>query len=283
MKGFTKEVLVTDKDSFRAKKLEVLRSFCLFDDAFFSKCLDGGNECVELILSIILGRNDLKVVNTRTQEFIANVTEHSVALDIFAEDGCGRIYDIEIQQSEAGADRKRARFYSSMIDSDQLSKGRKYSEVPETYVIFITESDVMKKGDSAYFIERCIMNTGELFGDESHIVYVNGAYRDDSPIGRLMHDFSCRNADEMHYKVLRDRVKFFKENKEGRDTMSKAMEDLVKLYEKKWESQKARDVALRLLSGVKYKYTAEEIADISGLDLEEVRKLQEGKASDSAN
>lgn len=166
---------MTDKDSFRAKKLEVLRRFCLFDDAFFSKCLDGGNECVELILSIILGRNDLKVVNTRTQEFIANVTEHSVALDIFAEDGCGRIYDIEIQQSEAGADRKRARFYSSMIDSDQLSKGRKYSEVPETYVIFITESDVMKKGDSVYFIERCIMNTGELFGDESHIVYVNGA------------------------------------------------------------------------------------------------------------
>ena len=173
--------------------------------------------------------------------------------------------------------------HSSMIDSDQLSKGRKYSEVPETYVIFITESDVMKKGDSVYFIERCIMNTGELFGDESHIVYVNGACRDDSPLGRLMHDFSCRNADEMHYKVLRDRVKFFKESKEGRDTMSKAMEDLVKLYEKKWESQKARDVALRLLSGVKYKYTAEEIADISGLDLEEVRKLQEGKASDSAN
>lgn len=174
-------------------------------------------------------------------------------------------------------------FLEGMIDSDQLSKGRKYSEVPETYVIFITESDVMKKGDSVYFIERCIMNTGELFGDESHIVYVNGACRDDSPIGRLMHDFSCRNADEMLYKVLRDRVKFFKESKEGRDTMSKAMEDLVKLYEKKWESQKARDVALRLLSGVKYKYTAEEIADISGLDLEEVRKLQEGKASDSAN
>ena len=278
---------MTDKDSFRAKKLEVLRRFCLFDDAFFSKCLDGGNECVELILSIILGRNDLKVVNTRTQEFIANVTEHSVALDIFAEDGCGRIYDIEIQQSEAGADRKRARFYSSMIDSDQLSKGRKYSEVPETYVIFITESDVMKKGDSVYFIERCIMNTGELFGDESHIVYVNGACRDDSPIGRLMHDFSCRNADEMHYKVLRDRVKFFKESKEGRDTMSKAMEDFGRLCEKRGEingeTRKARDVALRLLSGVKYKYTAEEIADISGLDLEEVRKLQEGKASDSAN
>ena len=125
--------------------------------------------------------------------------------------------------------------HSSMIDSDQLSKGRKYSEVPETYVIFITESDVMKKGDSVYFIERCIMNTGELFGDESHIVYVNGACRDDSPIGRLMHDFSCRNADEMHYKVLRDRVKFFKESKEGRDMMSKAMEDFGRLYEKRGE------------------------------------------------
>lgn len=115
---------MTDKDSFRAKKLEVLRRFCLFDDAFFSKCLDGGNECVELILSIILGRNDLKVVNTRTQEFIANVTEHSVALDIFAEDGGGRIYDIEIQQAEAGADRKRARFYHNQPRGLHLQDGR---------------------------------------------------------------------------------------------------------------------------------------------------------------
>ena len=69
--------------------------------------------------------------------------------------------------------------------------------------------------------------------------------------------------------------------------MSKAMEDFGRLYEKRGEingeTRKARDVVLRLLSGVKYKYTAEEIADISGLDLEEVRKLQEGKASDSAN
>lgn len=74
---------MTDKDSFRAKKLEILRSFCLFDDAFFSKCLDGGNECVELILSIILGRNDLKVVNTRTQENSSRMSRSILLLSTF--------------------------------------------------------------------------------------------------------------------------------------------------------------------------------------------------------
>lgn len=39
---------------------------------------------------------------------------------------------------------------------------------------------------------------GEKFGDGSHIIYVNGQYKNDSdPIGRLMHDFRCTNAADM--------------------------------------------------------------------------------------
>lgn len=39
--------------------------------------------------------------------------------------------------------------------------------------------------------------TNEEFGDGSHIIYVNGAYKnDEDPIGRLVHDFGCvRSAD----------------------------------------------------------------------------------------
>lgn len=52
----------------------------------------------------------------------------------------------------------------------------------------------MGKGLPIYSIERCIMETGELFGDGEHIKYVNGKYRGQSQLGRLMHDFSCTNA-----------------------------------------------------------------------------------------
>ena len=40
--------------------------------------------------------------------------------------------------------------------------------------------------------------TGKPFGDGEHILYVNGAYRGDSDLGRLMHDFSCTDAKDMN-------------------------------------------------------------------------------------
>lgn len=41
----------------------------------------------------------------------------SVTIDIYAKDGNGKIYDIEVQRASAGADARRARFHSSMIDT----------------------------------------------------------------------------------------------------------------------------------------------------------------------
>ena len=41
-----------------------------------------------------------------------------------------------------------------------------------------------------------------------------------------MHDFSCTDPSEMYFNVLADRVRFFKESKEGVAIMCKAMEDM---------------------------------------------------------
>ena len=43
-----------------------------------------------------------------------------------------------------------------------------------------------------------------------------------------MHDFSCTNAADMYYTTLADRVRFFKESKEGILIMCKVMEDMRK-------------------------------------------------------
>ena len=73
----------------------------------------------------------------------------------------------------------------------------------------------------------------------------------------------------MYYGVLADRVKFFKESKEGIAVMCKAMEDMRK--------DSLKEVALRMLKAGKY--ALEEIADISGLSLDEVKKLNADKTA----
>ncbi len=59
------------------------------------------------------------------------------------------------------------------------------------------------------------LNEGnELFGDGSHIIYVNGKYRGNDEVGKLMHDFSCTNPDDMNYETLAKRARYFKQDEE---------------------------------------------------------------------
>ena len=126
---------------------------------------------------------------------------------------------------------------------------------------------------SLYQIVRCIMETGERFEDGTHILYVNGSYRDESPIGKLMHDFSCTNPSDMYYGVLADRVKFFEESKGGIAAMCKAMEDMRNQTLK----EGMINVAKRMLADGTL--TIEKIAEYAGLSLEEVRNLKAYKTS----
>ena len=65
-----------------------------------------------------------------------------------------------------------------------------------------------------YTIDRVISETGKLFGDRQHIVYVNGEHRNaDTELGRLVRDLFCRNAEDMYYAPLAARVKHFKEER----------------------------------------------------------------------
>ena len=99
--------------------------------------------------------------------------------------------------------------------------------MPETYVIFITENDVLNRDLPINHIERVIPETGERFDDNSHIIYVNSRKKDkNTSLGRLMHDFACKNANDMYYTTLADKVRYYKENQEGVDNMCKAMEEM---------------------------------------------------------
>ena len=82
-----------------------------------------------------------------------------------------------------------------------------------------------------------------------------------------MHDFSCNNPDDMYYKLLADRTRYFKEDEEGVAEMCELMEDLL-------DSGK-KEIALRMLKGGKI--STEEIAEYTGLTVDEVKMLEENE------
>ena len=263
-------------DQQHQEDLQRLRGFRLLDDDFLTKCFEGDPKYIQLVLQIVLEMPDLVVSDVRTQVFVENLLNRSVRLDILATDSTGRKINVEIQRADKGAGRKRARYNSSMMDANLLRKGEDFDKLPETYVVFITEHDVLGDGQSLYKIERYISGSSKKFENGSHILYVNGEYRDETPIGRLMHDFSCTNPENMYYDELAERVRFFKESKEGVAIMCKAMEDMrnesIKAGIKEGRKEEKKQTVLRMLE--LGKYALEEVATISGLPLDEVKKLQ---------
>ena len=206
--------------------------------------------CAEFLLQIILQRHDLKVQSVQGQYDIKNLQGRSIRLDILAVDSNNRIYNIEIQRSDRGADAKRARYNSSLIDANITEAGDKYDALTETYVIFITENDVLKAGLPIYHVDRIIQETGEPFGDEAHIIYVNSQIKNETELGKLMHDFA-------------DRVRYFKEDEEGVLTMCREMENMRKA--------ERIEIAKRMLASGKLTY--EDIAAFTDLTLEEIKAL----------
>lgn len=200
---------------------------CLMDDIFTRAFFNDEIECIELVLQIIMDMPDLKVVESQIQKVLSNTNGRSVCLDVYATGSDGRNYDIEVQVDDKGADIKRARFNSALMDAAEIKSGHNYNELNESYVIFITEKDVLGKGLPIYHIDRYVKETGEPAYDGTHIIYVNNAIQDETALGRLMHDFSCTDADQMYYDLLANRTRFMKTNKEARKSMSSIIEQLV--------------------------------------------------------
>lgn len=248
------------------------------DDDFMTICFDNYIEGAELLLKVILDRDDLTVLSVKTQKELKNILGRSVWLDIYATDRQENKYNIEVQRSDKGADPKRARYHSAMLDSNMLDSGEDFNDLRENYVIFITENDVLGMSEPIYHVDRVIRESNVQFNDGEHIIYVNGSMRtSDSALGRLMNDFYSTDADKMNYKELSDKVRHYKESEEGVKTMCEIWEEIRNegLIEGKIEASIEHATAM-LKSG---KLSMEEIAEFTGLSIEKVRELAGNKSA----
>ncbi|MBQ9262852.1 MAG: PD-(D/E)XK nuclease family transposase [Clostridia bacterium] len=225
------------------KDLQAIAEFRMFDDTFMSAVFDGQIAETELLLRVVLGQDDIQVETSEAQFYLSNIYGHEAKLDILARDRQGKAYNVEVQRVLSGASVQRARFNGAMVDVTLLKKGEPHQNLPDRYTIFITEDDMFGKGLPAYHACNTIAELENTpLGDGGYIVYVNGQYRNtDTPIGKLMHDFFCVNADEILNPLLKDRVKYLKETEGGRNEMCQIMEN--RINEEKIELAK-KEIAL---------------------------------------
>ena len=206
---------------------KLIDEYCLFDNEFMRKCLQERPECAELILKIILPQiKGLKITEIKPEYEIDNLVRRSIFLDAYVVDEEGTLYDIEIQRADKGASPKRARYNGSMMDIDFLKKGQDFDKLPIRYVIFISENGY--KCNDKPLREFCMrsLDDGEILGDETHIIYVNGKNKDDSELGKLMCDMNNPDPDTMNYKMLSEIVGSFKKTKKGKGSIMRYSEKL---------------------------------------------------------
>ena len=250
------------------KYIERLKKLTLMDDDFMTRFFEDDIECTQFVIQTILGNKKLQVIKEVAQKVVKSLKGRSVRLDVYAKDSKGKLYDIEIQRADKGAGAKRARYNSALMDADATVPGMDPENLPESYVIFITENDIYKKGKPLYKIERYV--DGETpFKDEAHIIYVNGKYRGDDPIGDLMHDFHCKKADDMKSRLLADKTRYLKEDEKGVLHMCRIMEDLTK------EAVKERDIQLATELLEKGELSEERIKELFKLTDKQLQVIKE--------
>ena len=212
--------MVTLKEDTRKSIAELT----LMDDIFMNKVFDNDIGRTALLLRIILKNDKIKVIKATTQQKLKNLLGHDLQLDILAQNENGTLFNVEIQNQSSGAAARRARYHLSLLDSLSFPKGKTYKQLPDNYVVFITQNDVLKGGLPLYHINRKIEENDKAFADGSHIIYVNNKIKDETPLGRLMHDFTCKNPDDMYYPELAEKARYFKETEKGLTNMGDVFE-----------------------------------------------------------
>lgn len=263
------------QNELKVAAIERIKKLRLIDDDFMKAFFMDNEKDVEYILRIIMDRNDLHVYDLKIQEYKKNLYGKSIILDVLATDDKNQKYDIEIQRSDKGAGYKRARYHAALMDSSAIETGEDPEKLPNTYVIFITENDVIGENLPIYFIEKYV-NIGNEYkpiDDGLHTVYVNGAKQSgETELEKLMHDFFCTQSKDMYHKQLAEKMHYLKETTEGVNAMCRAIEELVDEFTKKEVLEEKKETVLEM---AKDNVPAETIAKYVRISVDEVKAILE--------
>lgn len=210
----------------REERLAFARSMNLFSTPFM-RVVFKDEKATRYVLRILTGKPDLQIQENLTEYRISKLDTKDAVLDVIAVDEKGVFYHIEIQLANSDDHIRRVRFYSAMVDSELLEKGTKYTDLPNTYIFYISMNDFMGLGEPIAQVESTIGKKKKTYEDEKHIFYVNAGVDDESEVARLMNFFKLADPNDSSHGELSDRVHLLKCEKEGEEPMCAVTQSFV--------------------------------------------------------
>ncbi len=270
-----------------------LKDLNLLDRFLFAEAIEN-SENMELILEIILGKDIiLKHLPQAEKEQRSFLWSRQVKLDVWAQDSDGSIYDTEVQQQDTKDLPKRSRFYNSMIDSKLLFPGgRSYNELNDVYIIIITPFDLFGKGLYKYTFDMACEEVPEVrLRDGVTRIFLNTRGTREEGVSKelieLLRYFEKSTA-ALAERSESERILRLHEN----IARIKASEEVGVKFMNAWEEnllfkqegyEEGREEGIRSGKNLEKKelslkmkekgMSEEDIADITGLSVEDIRKL----------
>ena len=143
-------------------------------DAFmFAEVMSDPEKCRRL-LEIILEIEILEVTVITEKTMAYNPEYHGVRLDVLAvENDAMRRFNVEMQVEPEADLAKRSRYYHSQLDMNALRTGRKYGDLPDTYVIFICDFAWSAAGLYRSTYCSCCVESGEYLPDGRETIFLS--------------------------------------------------------------------------------------------------------------
>lgn len=257
--------------------VEEARGFNLLSNVFMSVALNDIPAC-QHVIRIITGNPDLIVKEIRSQHRISKITAHDAILDILAEDGQGRLINIEIQRKDTIDHARRTRFYAAMIDSECLEKGKEYHQMPDVHIIYISETDLWKAGKTLYKVEKRFQGTDISYDDGVYVTYVNAEVNDGSDIAKLMNYFKTADPEDKSQGDLSARIHFLKCEEGGYPEMCEVSEKIYNEGKTEGKIEGKKETALNMK---KKGYSDAIIADILEVGINVVQQWLTGSMAQS--
>lgn len=147
------------------------------NDFMFCKIMSDPILCRDTLRRILPELNIEKVQDVVAQKDMKLYYQNKgVRLDIYVIDNKERRFDIEMQLITNPEISKRSRYYSSMMDANELLKGQDYDQLSDSYVVFICLNDVFGKGLHKYVFKNiCTSDSSIHLNDGSYKVFLNAS------------------------------------------------------------------------------------------------------------
>ncbi len=159
-------------------------------DAFmFAAVMVNPDKCgpfLEMVLDMEIV--DLQVITEKTMVY--HPQYHGIRLDVLAEErGRKRRFNIEMQVKSEMDLPKRSRYYHSQLDMDALLSGKRYRELPDTYVIFICDFPLSKKPLYKYSYHSICSENGECLEDGRITIFLSTCGENEAEVPKELVDF----------------------------------------------------------------------------------------------